>query len=116
MVVVSNDSGSVTSAVATLTVTSSTIAPSFVTPPAPVYSVSVGAAKTLSAVVAGTPPLVFQWTFEGVPIPGATNVNLILGDVQLENAGTYRLFVTNFALQATCGETPRSRQPLTKAF
>ena len=95
VVVVANDSGSVTSAVATLTVSSSSVAPSFITPPAPFYSASVGTGKTLSATVSGTPPLLFQWTFEGVPIPGATNLSLVLSNVQPEIAGTYHLLVTN---------------------
>ena len=95
VVVIANNSGSITSAVATLKVTSSTLAPSFLAPPSPFYSASIGASKSLIASVAGTPPLLFQWAFEGVAIPGATNVSLILENVQPENAGTYHLFVTN---------------------
>ncbi len=94
-VVVANDSGSVTSAVATLTVSESGLPPSFVTAPSASYSASSGETVTMGATVSGTPPFLFQWTFDGVALPGATNINLVLNNVQPENAGTYRLFVTN---------------------
>jgi hypothetical protein len=95
VVVVANDSGSVTSVVATLTVSDTGLPPSFLTQPASVYSTPVGGTVTLSATVAGTPPLAFTWTFNGVVIPGAAQSSLVLSNVQPENAGTYRLVVSN---------------------
>jgi hypothetical protein len=94
-VIVANDSGSVTSAVATLTVSESGLPPSFAIAPSAFYSASSGGTVTLNATVSGTPPFLFQWTFNGVVVPSATNVSLVLSNVQLENEGTYRLFVTN---------------------
>jgi hypothetical protein len=94
-VVVANASGSVTSVVATLTVSSSGLPPSFIVAPLALYTAAAGSTLGLSATVAGTPPLAFQWTFNGVAIPAATNASLILSNVQPENAGAYRLAVSN---------------------
>ncbi len=94
-VVVANNSGSVTSVVATLTMSSTGLPPSFVVSPAPFYSAVAGASITISSGVSGTPPFRFQWSFAGVTIPGATNQNLTLNNVQLENAGVYGLSVTS---------------------
>ena len=105
-VVVFNNSGSVTSAVATLTVSDSGLPPAFVTPPAPFYSALAGASVTMSSVVSGTPPLRFQWSFAGVAMPGATNPSLTLNNVQAENAGRYALVVTNdYGSVASAGST-----------
>lgn len=43
----------------------------------------------------GTPPLSYQWTFNGQPIPGATTPTLTLNDVTTNYAGNYQLLVTN---------------------
>jgi hypothetical protein len=49
----------------------------------------------LNATFAGTPPFAFQWLFDGIAVPGATNHSLILSNMQPENAGIYRLSVSN---------------------
>ncbi len=95
VVVVANDSGSVTSVVASLTVSDTGLPPSFLTQPTSVNSTPVGGTVILSATVAGTPPFAFTWTFDGVVIPGAVQSSLILSNVQTENAGTYQLVVSN---------------------
>jgi hypothetical protein len=94
-VIVANDSGSVTSAVAVLTVSQSGLTPSFTTAPLPFYSGSAGSTITLNAVAAGTPVLLYQWTFNGISIPGANSASLVLSNLQPENAGTYCLMVSN---------------------
>jgi hypothetical protein len=94
-VIVENNSGSVTSTAATLTVSQSGLAPSFVSEPLIYYSGAAGTTITLSANASGTPVLLYQWTFNGVAIPGATGSSLVLSNLQIENAGTYRLIVSN---------------------
>jgi Concanavalin A-like lectin/glucanases superfamily/Immunoglobulin domain/Immunoglobulin I-set domain len=43
----------------------------------------------------GTPPLSYVWTFNGNPIPGATNSTLTLNDVSSGNVGNYQVTVSN---------------------
>jgi hypothetical protein len=94
-VVVANNAGSITSAVATLTISQSGLAPSFVSEPLVYYSGAAGTTITLNANASGTPVLLYQWTFNGVAIPGATGSSLVLSNIQSENVGTYRLIVSN---------------------
>jgi len=90
--IVTNGGGSTTSAAATLTVRPR--APFFVRMPANVSAVAGGSA-TFSAEVGGTAPLTLQWSFSGSPIPGANSATLQLTNVQANQAGFYRLDVTN---------------------
>lgn len=50
-----------------------------------------------TAIVAGTPPLSFQWQHQGTNLPGATETQLILENVQPALAGRYQLLVNNAA-------------------
>lgn len=45
----------------------------------------------------GTPPLFYQWLFNGAPIPGATNGTLLIASVQPGQAGDYSAVVFNQA-------------------
>ena len=56
---------------------------------------AVGGAATFAVAASGTPPLAYQWNFDGTNISGATNVSLTLANVQLTNAGNYAVTVTN---------------------
>lgn len=47
------------------------------------------------ALVAGVPPMSYQWSFNGTPIPNATNAALPLPAVQTNNAGAYSFVVSN---------------------
>jgi len=49
----------------------------------------------LAAAAVGTPPLQWQWQFNGTNLPGATGSTLTLTNVQLINAGVYALAITN---------------------
>jgi hypothetical protein len=55
----------------------------------------VGGTATFAVAASGTPPLAYQWNFDGTNISGATNVSLTLANVQLTNAGNYAVTVTN---------------------
>ena len=55
----------------------------------------VGGTVTFSVTASGTPPLSYQWKFDGTNISGATNTTLVLTNVQLSQAGTYAVLVTN---------------------
>ncbi len=44
-------------------------------------TVGTGEDALFAVVVAGTPPLHFQWLNEGLPVPGATNATLLLTNV-----------------------------------
>jgi len=59
-----------------------------------------GTNVSLSVAAKGTPPLGYQWQFSGSSIPGATNPTLAVHDLQLSNAGSYRVVITN-VLQAS---------------
>jgi hypothetical protein len=53
-----------------------------------------GCAATLSATVSCDNP-VFQWSFNGVPLPDGTNAFYALPSVRNEHAGDYQLVVSN---------------------
>ncbi|MGC8988920.1 MAG: immunoglobulin domain-containing protein, partial [Verrucomicrobiia bacterium] len=70
------------------------------TPPAIVsepqtQTVVEGGNVTFTASVTGSPPLAYQWAFNGVPVPGQTNSTLSIANVGFDNAGTYSLTVSN---------------------
>jgi hypothetical protein len=70
-VVLSNSAGSVTSAMATLTVNAGPVAPTITAQPAN-QTVTVGQTATFSVTVAGATPLSYQWQKNGVNISSAT--------------------------------------------
>ena len=92
-VVVSNSSGSVTSAVATLTVQ--------LRPPTISYwggdvDAAIGLSLTLWSTAYGSLPLSYQWVKDGQPVGANSNV-FYKASAELADAGNYRLIVTNFA-------------------
>ena len=90
-VVVTNSAGSLTSDVATLTVTS---APSLQTQPIS-QTITVGAPATFSVVATGSAPLTYQWHKDGVVIFRANDPTLTLSSVRSTDAGSYTVVVTN---------------------
>ncbi|MDW7980164.1 MAG: immunoglobulin domain-containing protein [Verrucomicrobiales bacterium] len=89
--VVSTAYGSVTSAVAALSV----IDPVILRHPTN-QTVSVGMRATFTITAIGTEPLRYQWYFNtNTPLPGATNAVLTLENVQPEQAGVYSVVVSN---------------------
>jgi hypothetical protein len=64
----------------------------------PVGQVAVeGRAATFAITVSATPPIQYQWSFAGNPIPGATNATYSLPACDPTNAGLYLVTVVNQA-------------------
>ena len=92
-VVVTNVAGSVTSAVATLTVN----LPPFITTQPLSQTVNAGAPVSFSVAATNTPPLSYQWRRNGTIIAGATGATNSITSAQSTNAGSYTVVVTNAA-------------------
>ncbi len=58
-------------------------------------NVVAGSEVTFSVAADGTPPLNFQWQFNGTNISGATNDTLQLRNAQTNDAGNYAVLVSN---------------------
>src|ERR1044071_8588420 len=74
-------------------------------------TITVGGIVTFSAKARGTPPLSYQWGFNGSPLATATDSDLILDDVQLRQAGNYSITVTNVAGSVTRSNALLTVQP-----
>ena len=68
--------------------------PSIITQPAS-QTVAAGASATLSVTAVGSPPLSYLWRFNNAPLLPATNAMLVLTNVQIANAGSYSVMVSN---------------------
>jgi hypothetical protein len=58
-------------------------------------TVQWGSTFTLTVGVEGSGPYTYQWSFDGNPIAGATNISLTISNVQFTNSGTYTVVVTD---------------------
>ena len=58
-------------------------------------SVLLGSNVTFSVAASGTPPLGYQWSFNGATLAGATNASLTLTNVQPAQGGAYAVVVAN---------------------
>lgn len=58
-------------------------------------SVPANSLVTFSVVAVGTPPLSYQWRFNGTPLAQATNALLVWWNVQTNRAGNYDVIVSN---------------------
>jgi hypothetical protein len=58
-------------------------------------TVTAGNSAAFAVSVDGAPPITFQWRTNGVPIPGATNIDYLITTVTPANAGSYSVAVTN---------------------
>ena len=93
-VLVSNAGGTVGSS-ASLTVTSVTVAPPVIVTGPQSQTVPVGSAVSFTVVASGSGTLMYQWQHNGLAIAGATRSALDLANVQLADAGTYTVVVSN---------------------
>jgi hypothetical protein len=75
-------------------------------------SLFVGQTLNLSATVNGTPPISYQWQWNGSDIPGAVSEQLVIDNIQLTNAGTYTLTASN-SVQATTSTAVVTVQQIT---
>lgn len=57
--------------------------------------VPAGIDLTLSAGVFGAPPLSYQWTLNGVDLPGATSASILLSNVLISATGPYSVVASN---------------------
>jgi hypothetical protein len=96
-VVVSNSFGAVTSSNAILTV----IAPPSITTQPADQTVIAGADATFTVTAAGTPPLHYQWLFNGTNIANATDSTFTRANAQPADMGDYAVVVTNAAGSVT---------------
>src|SRR4029079_2164505 len=62
--------------------------------------------------VSGTPPLSYQWLYNGTNLAGATSAALTLTNVQFANAGNYSVRVTNAAGSALSSNAVLAVTPL----
>lgn len=118
-VLVSNSKGSVTSATAWLTVTSSggttggtsggttggtTTAPSITSQPASA-TIGAGESHTFSVGASGSTPLAYQWRRDGVSISGATSATFTTAAASTSDTGTqYSVHVSNSKGSVTSNE------------
>ena len=90
-VVVSDTSGSVTSASAVLEV----IAGIAITTQPESQVAIAGESLSLSVAVTGSEPIAYQWQFNGIDIGGETQASLNLSNLVPENSGDYAVIVSN---------------------
>ncbi len=90
-VVVTNSAGSVTSAVAVLTVN----APPIITTQPTNQTVLVGSNVVFVVGAIGTAPLRYQWRFNTADLTGETSASLSIMNAQTNRAGNYAVVVTN---------------------
>lgn len=97
-VYVTSAGGSVTSTAARLTVVSAS-APGIEFPSAAAVVAAPGtrAPLAVSNSLTGTPPLTFQWSRQGVAVPGATNAALDIMATAVSDYGTYTMTMANEA-------------------
>ncbi len=67
----------------------------FITNQPPSQSQVPGMATLFQVGADGTPPLAFQWQFNGTNIAGATNTTFTITNTTAENLGSYHVVITN---------------------
>ncbi len=77
-------------------VTVTPVAPFIITHPTSVV-IKEGLTATFRVEAGGTPALNYLWQKNGVDLPNATSETLIIPNVNLTNAGAYRVLVSNLA-------------------
>ncbi len=93
-VVATNSAGSATSNSATLTVTTTDVAPEITSSPSGQIA-ALGSAVTFTVAATGRPAPTFQWRKDGNTIAGATNATFTITSVTLNDVGHYSATATN---------------------
>jgi uncharacterized delta-60 repeat protein len=65
------------------------------------FEPSLGNTVTLSVNAVGQAPFTYQWSFNAVPLSGATGATLVLPNLQADENGTYSVVVSNAVGSAT---------------
>src|ERR1017187_9087783 len=100
-VMVTNGNGSITSAVARLTV-NLPVAPSIITQPQDQANILPGATATFSVIASGSDPLSYQWYYNtNTLLTNATDAILTITNVQPANGGSYSVVINNQAGSVT---------------
>jgi len=97
VLVVTNNAGSITSAVATLTVL---VPPGIQTQPNNL-TVTQGQIAAFSVVANGSAPFSYQWSLDGTAMSDETNATLSITNAQTTDAGSYTVVVTTPAGSVT---------------
>lgn len=98
--IASNALGMATNNASTLNATPSEV---YIQPQA--VSAMLGSSVTFTAKTNGQGPFTYQWLFNGASLDSATNISLTCYNVQLTNAGSYSVVVTNAYGTATASAT-----------
>ncbi len=98
--IVTNSAGTATSGTATLTITTTVVAPTITSQPAGA-SVTAGDSASFTITPSGTAPFTYQWRKDGVAISGATAASYSIASTQTSDAGSYTCVVANSAGTAT---------------
>jgi sugar lactone lactonase YvrE len=93
-VVITNVMGSTTSSFAKIAVVAEPTSPSIAAPPAS-QTATAGGTVTFTILANGIAPLNYQWSKGGVTIAGATTATLTLTNVQVGDARSYNVSVSN---------------------
>jgi hypothetical protein len=102
-VVVTNSAGNATSAAATLTVSTTPVAPTITVQPAD-KTVTAGATATFSVTASGTAPLTYQWQKGTTNVAGATSSSYTTPATTGADSGSqFRVVVTNSVSSVTSG-------------
>ena len=88
---VSNSAGSATSQDAEVLVLDP---PAIIKAPV-AQAVAVGSRVELLVEASGSPPLSYQWLYNGNPLPGATSASLVLEKIRADQDGAYSVQVSN---------------------
>jgi hypothetical protein len=76
-------------------------------------SVFLGSSVSFSVVASGTSPLSYQWQFNGTNIPGSTGSSHVIPSAQYEDAGSYRVLVSNSVGAAASSNAVLTVSPVT---
>ncbi len=103
-VVVTNQSGSIVSAVALLTVH----VPPYISQPPSSLVAPPGGTASFTVIGGGVPTPAYQWRRDGVTISGATNSTLVITNLQAIDGGFYSVALTNLMVGDVYGAVTSS--------